>query len=453
LKNEDKKMTIHLHTSRADGLLNQIVDSLGDFDRRFQRRHELRILSCYLDKNLRGIRALIDHVSEVVRLTDVELMFEMLEIYRGRLPNDAERDLRRLERRCRRREVTFRWIPVRVGMLMHAKSYSVVQRVQGRVGDGVVWISSGNATTRGLGASRARVNVELSSKSTSRRDVADFLDIWGQLRENEIDIAQAFAQDDIYAFAYALLASGVFLHDWRDALRSQLGVRYTLTDVGRRSAPGNNELALLGLDLDRATATRNPFSAQLDFPPARRLPGAFARGYTIDTLLGRWCPCSIWNVVEQTIGQDEAFRQFYDALLSATTPQAMDRLVERESKIEDALVARGLVVPDEERLQRWRGKISWLRKDETRLTRMFLRFEPFELPYDYQAREEIRRLYDSVLESLSFRRRQSVVASKVWATQESRELAALELREDEQAVLETLLQGPIGDEDESETAE
>jgi len=432
-------MAVHLHTSKADGLLPRISESLEGFDLRFKRRHELRILSCYLD--FEAVRKLITKVAEQVRLTDVDLMFEMMEVYRGRLPNEAEYELQKLERWCQRHDRTFRWFPIRAGALMHAKGYCVVQRVQGEAGDGVVWIGSGNATARGLGASRSPVNVELSSVSTAAKDVADFLEIWDRLAAKTRDISAAAEREDAYAFTYALLASGVFLHDWRDSLRSQVGVRYTLTPEGRKAVTVDPQLAALGFDLEQATVNRNPLIAEVDFPSGRSLPPSFARRCTIDTWLGRWCPRPIWTLVEEAVGRDDAFSAFRQAFLKATEPEALDRVVEREQGIERSLVESGFVAADDERLPRWREKVEGLRESEARLSRIFLRFEPFDLPYDYQAREEVESLRDNLFQSLAIRSRQSPAARKLLEAEQRGNLAALDLTDDERWELEELLAG------------
>jgi hypothetical protein len=305
----------------------------------------------------------------------------------------------------------------------------------------VVWIGSGNATARGLGASRSPVNVELSSVSSAAKDVADFLEIWDRLAAKTCDISAVAEREDAYAFTYALLASGVFLHDWRDSLRSQVGVRYTLTPEGRKAVTVDPQLAALGFDLEQATVNRNPLIAEVDFPSGRSLPPSFTRRCTIDTWLGRWCPRPIWTVVEDVVERDDAFRTFRQAFLKATEPEALDRVIGREQGIERSLVERGFVVADDERLPRWRQKLEVLRESEARLSRIFLRFEPFDLPYDYQAREEVESLRDNLFQSLAIRSRQSLVARKLLDAEEWGTLAGLDLTDDERWELEELLAG------------
>ena len=71
-----------------------------------------------------------------------------------------------------------------------------------------------------------------------------------------------------------------------------------------------------------------------------------------------------------------------------------------------------------------------LRDDDTRLRRFYLTFEPYKLPYDIQARDEIESLYDSLDESIDPRRK-SIAAKKVLAALDLRDLRALNLTPDE----------------------
>jgi hypothetical protein len=75
------------------------------------------------------------------------------------------------------------------------------------------------------------------------------------------------------SFAYSLLASGVFLHDWRDSLRSQVGMIYPLTPEGQRAITIDENLRRL-FDLHQATFSRNPL-VNIDLSDFRALPKGF----------------------------------------------------------------------------------------------------------------------------------------------------------------------------------
>ena len=89
---------------------------------------------------------------------------------------------------------------------------------------GVTLVSSGNATSRGLGHEQS--NVELSSSTTTLKDVKEFLSVWKLLTRSQKDMTSAAASEDEYAFKFALFSTGVFLHKWsisHSAPRQQFG--------------------------------------------------------------------------------------------------------------------------------------------------------------------------------------------------------------------------------------
>ncbi|MGQ3073452.1 MAG: hypothetical protein ACT7A5_20490 [Ferrovibrionaceae bacterium] len=400
-------MSIHLHIESGRNLLDEITTSLGDLERRKQRRHELRILSCYVDFG--ALKHMIKVISQEVRLTSVVLMFEMMEIYRKRRPNEARADLKRLKDWCERQNCSFDFLAVRAGALVHAKAYCVVQQVDDRVANGLLWIGSGNATRQGLGLSGTASNVELSMTSTKKGDLKLFFAAWDQLAEKAQDISKLAQLADEYAFKYALLASGIFLHDWKEGLRSRLAVRYHLS-AAAREAGGNTELSALGLTVERATATRNPFAHNLPWGKSRQLPTGFIKNCTVDTWLGRWCPQAIWDIAQDELAQDDAFNDFKSSFSAATGPEQLDAMMKAEAEVEKTLLARGLVKPEPERLQRWKQRVGQIRDNDVQLERIFFRFEPVLLPYDFSDRDEIEDLYENLLESIALRRKLNIAS-------------------------------------------
>lgn len=428
-------MSIHLQTNNKNSLRKNFADALNGLKYRSQRSHRLLILSCYVD--FVAIRKLIDSVREEVRLTEVRLAFEFFESFRGRQPNETVEELKHLEAWCANREAGFHWAAIRAGALMHAKGYAVVQLVKDEPGDGIVCIGSGNATLPGLGTN-LKPNVELSYVSDDDEDVAEFLDIWNQLIRQRRSLDGASWQADAYEFAYSLLASGIFLHDWRNTLRSRIGIIYTLTPEGRRAISLSDELRRLGFDVDQATINRNPLET-VDFSFSRILPRGFTTKYTIDTLIGRWCPLSVWNVVEKTVERDEGFQDFLARFRKATEPEELEKAAEQEERIAAWLVDHGYVTEMPDRVARWKAKIETLRNQEDRLARIFLKFTPFHLPYDYSARDEVMELRDSLFETLAMKDKSSFVARKIEEAENSADPSLLDLDDAERADLEELL--------------
>jgi hypothetical protein len=133
-----------------------------------------------------AIKTFAKSIKKKIRLTEIDLAFEFMEAFRGRLPNDTLCELEKLKLFFKKRDVEFRWHPVRFGALMHAKAYAVIQLGANPPRAGVVAIGSGNATSRGLGLSKkdSATNIELSQISTKISDVRGFLKIWDQVCKN-----------------------------------------------------------------------------------------------------------------------------------------------------------------------------------------------------------------------------------------------------------------------------
>ena len=415
-----------------------LIDAIDTLKYKSQREHRLMILSCYIDFG--AVKMMVDLVSGRVQLTRVGLAFEFLEAFRSRLPNETLAELEKLNAWCKTKDIEFFWYPVRAGALMHAKGYALVQRKGQNNGSGVVCIGSGNATMPGLGLSKSsKINIEILNISTSNEDLGEFIRCWNLLIKHKRDLGDAARREDDYGFSYALLASGIFLHDWRDSIATQIGIKYTLTEKGRNQLALNDpELIALGFQAAQATISSNPFNG-VQFPPSRVLPREFSKNYTIDTLLGRWCPRSVWDVVERTIQRDDKFTRFLNAFRKATSEKSLSEVAKVEDKKSNRLTKRGVVKNDPERSARWQGKVQMLRDNEKKLARIFMKLEPFDLPYDYLARREVEELKDSLVQTMVVKSRRFLVSKKITEAEEQGDLLALQLTDDEQIKLENMI--------------
>jgi hypothetical protein len=441
-KTESKKMTIHLQVNKKDSYLqNVFVDATKNLRWRNGRSHKLFILSCYID--FKAIKNLIVKLKDELPIIKIGLAFEFYEAFRSRRPNETKKELESLEKWCNKQEIKFEWRAIRAGALMHAKGYALVQVLEGGYGDGIVCVGSGNATFPGLGQRKhngmQRSNVELFQISINGNEVIEFLNIWNQLEEYERNLDAASSKADDYEFAYMLLASGVFLHDWRDSLRSKVGIKYTLTPEGGKAISVDEELKRLGLNVDMATMTRNPL-VTVDFSLTRSMPSSFTRMYTVDSLMGRWCPRSIWSIVEENIEVDVDFNKFLKSFINATEPEKLNACAEEEEKISCRLVERGIVTLVERRIESWVEKIRELRENEDMLKRIFLKFESFDLPYDFSAREEVTNLHESLVETLAIKNNMSFIAEKIATSESMRDLSCLDLNANQKNNLVKLLE-------------
>ena len=431
-------MAIHLHSPNHPTLHKIIAEVAAELPRRNQRRHELRIVTCYVDFG--AVRQLIKELSDLIKLQSVFLMFEYMDIFRSdRRPNAAQRELESLEAWCRRRDVNFNGTPVRMGALMHAKAYAITQEDSSRtlVG-GLTFVSSGNATHRGLGFGHETPNVELTTSMTTLKGVREFLRIWNTIAKSQKDMSSAAANEDEYALKFALFSTGVFLHKWSIPFGSQTAIRYGLTEAGRNGIIQiEQEFKDQFDDLDRDTVSRQPLSRYggVDTNVGKPLPPHFTRTYTIDTLLGRWCPSDVWSTIERIVDEDDGFTDFVNKLKSTTTPEKLDYVVRQEANFERALVDRGYIEGDEGRQERWKSKVVDLSNNEEKLRRIFCDMEAFRMPYDYANRSDVEALFDSLTQSIEVRTNGSVAVDKVRSAIEQKSLDCLSLTGEERRKL------------------
>lgn len=398
------------------------VDSL---DKRQQRRHELWILSCYVD--LKAVQALVRDLAERVRLVEVYLAFDYSEVYRYG-PSNLNKELGYLKQSCTKRDIEFDccFLTVPSG-LVHAKGYAVFQRVEEEIADGVLLLGSANLTSPGFMDGR---NVELGTLTrqiTHLRSFERTFDaLWEELGKDKIDDAVLARDSDLFKFA--LLSSGVFLHQWDGNLRQLVGIRYKIVNEEKWSQLPD-DLKAEGFELSK-TLTRQVL--KLDELPKRSLPGDFIRNFTIDTALGRWCPAEAWDKVAHP--QSDAY---LDAFKAATADDVLERQAGEASIRQEQLVREGFIAEvDSDHLQNWARRIRNLRDSPDRLARLHTGYEAFSMPFDAKCKDDIEALFESLEVSLESRTHSNWATRAVHACIAAKSLDPLML--DEKA--STLLQ-------------
>lgn len=419
----------HLQKSRGSSLQKEIVRSLQKLRYKTRRRYALLVLSCYIDVS--AVRRLAIKVATEINLIEVHLAFELMEAWRSRTPADLDDELKHL-RGDLGPGVAVRWSPLRLASLMHAKAYAVVQVTNDGYGEGLVWVGSGNATRPGLGGQTSwGLNVELASLTVDQESVQAFLEQWHWLLGQATSLDAALHHHNERSFTYGLLASGVYLHKWDGRMGERVSIRYVLTPEGQALVKVDPALQAFGADVDKVTISHNPLSAEMETAGQRALPQGFTRSYAVDTLLGLWCPRAIWAMVEESVRRSSEFQAFHDRFLAATEPEHLEQIVDAESKAASEMVRQGWIVDQPDRFERWTAKIRALRDNKGQLERLFLRFDAFDLPYDFGDTDELEKVKDSLLETLALRGRRSFVAIKLREAQATRDLSVLELEAEE----------------------
>lgn len=412
---------------------DELVNAADELERKKQHRHELWLLSCYLEPEV--VRDLVAELDKRIRLTDVYLAFDVSEYYRIG-PRAVRKAMGALKSSCTQRSpgVYFDWrvLAARakgkgMGGLVHAKGFAVLQRVDDIVSGGVLLIGSANLTRPGLSEGR---NIELGYISKRLGDLRAFESAYDQLwSDYSVDIDSTALELDDAQFRYALLSSGVFLHKWSGGLRQLVGIKYQVANK-EKWAQLPPELKEEGFELSD-TLTRQPLP--LKDLPQREVSADFARSFTIDTAIGRWCPREVWQLVAE---QDA--EQFVQAFNAATDLEKLNAMLPELKQRQDELIARELIRPvDKDHLDRWLERISALRANPDRLRRIHTGYEDFYLPYDPKRVAEIADLFESLEDSLRMRSSDNWVAKKLKACISSRDLSGLEVDDDARQLLDS----------------
>lgn len=395
-----------------------LLTDVEALDKRQQRRHELWILSCYVD--LKAVQTLVRELAERVRLVEVYLAFDYSEVYRYG-PRKLNRQLGDLRQSCTKQgiELDCCFLAAPSG-LVHAKGYAVFQRVEEEIADGVLLLGSANLTSPGFMDGR---NVELGTLTrqiTHLRSFEQTFDaLWEDLGKDEIDDSVLARDRDLFNFA--LLSSGVFLHQWDGNLRQLVGIRYKIVNEEKWSQLPDG-LKAEGFELSK-TLTRQVL--KLDELPRRSLPGDFIRNFTIDTALGRWCPAEAWNTVVHP--ESDAY---LEAFRAATADQILDDQIREASIRQEQLIREGFIAPvDSDHLESWARRIKNLRDSPERLARLHTGYEAFPMPFDAQCKKEIEDLFESLEVSLDSRTHTNWATRAVRACITSKKLDPLTLDE------------------------
>lgn len=304
------------HGQSAGKLIKEFAQTL---DRKKQRRHELWILSCYIDLDL--IEKYVDYLLKSIRLTEVFLAFNFAEIYKA-APIETEDKLNSIKKNLNDININFEWRVLASSKLVHSKGYSLIQRSGDKVSGGVVLITSANFTKPGFKGD----NIEIGYASNRKTDVQNFEKTYDYLWENlGVDIGAAIFRQEKYLLQFALLSSGLFLHKWSGSLSQDVGIKYKLTELAKEKGTIAPELAAVGFETGD-TFTRQVL--QLGDLPQKEVPRSFITRFTIETYWGRWCPSDAWNTLSATF---EGAKQFVAQFKEATKKSILSKIKKRSA--------------------------------------------------------------------------------------------------------------------------
>lgn len=378
------------HGKSAGKLIAETAQSL---DKIKQRRHELWILTCYVEFDL--VEEYADYLHKNIRITDVYLAFNFSEIYKSGPSSTAEK-LIQVTNRLKKKGIHFEWKALASSKLVHSKGYALIQRSNGAVSGGVVLTTSANFTVPGFKGG----NIEIGYLSTKNKDINDFETTYDYLWDNlgnEID--SAIFKQEKYLLKFALLSSGLFLHKWSGNLSQQIGIRYELTPLAKEKGTIAPELAAVGFEAGD-TFTRHVLN--MSELPAKEIPRSFITRFTIETYWGRWCPIDAWDALSKSF---EGANQFIQQFQSATEESVLGDAKEKAFAVQNDLVTKGLIKPvKEDHLENWITRIQELRSNHRRLQRFYIGYEAHELPYTIEQNLIFKTCLIALWKPLNFQR-------------------------------------------------
>lgn len=161
-------MPIHIlnnkHGISAQTLLQTIS---SDFECKKQRRHEVWILTCHVDLKL--IESFVGNLRKTLKVTDVYLAFNSVEIYNDESTN-TQQNLQEITTDLKKLGINFEWRALKSSLLVHSNGYAIVQRTNGIIADGIVLTASANFTKAGFTGG----NIEMGYSSTTKKDLKQF---------------------------------------------------------------------------------------------------------------------------------------------------------------------------------------------------------------------------------------------------------------------------------------
>ena len=421
-------MAIHIlnnkHGVSAQSFLKK---SCSDFECKKQRRHEVWILTCYVDLKL--IESFVDDLRKTIKVTDLYLAFNFAEIYNDG-PTNTQQNLQEIAANLKKLGINFEWKALKTSLLVHSKGYAIVQRTNGIIADGIVLTTSANFTKAGFTGG----NIEMGYSSTTKKDLKQFEKCFNYLcKELGCEIDSAVYSHGSYLLQFAILSSGLFLHKWSGSLSQRVGIKYSLTSLAKEKGSIAPELAELGFE------SGNTFSRQvLDLGnlPQKEVPGTFMKRFTIETYWGRWCPTDAWRVLSETFSGSE---EFIARFQSATDGEKLETIKKDALEVQNRLIHQGLIeAVGEDHLDRWVENITELRSNRDRLDRFFTGYEAHRLPYSVDQDTEIDNLFENLKEAIELSKATNIAKQKVLDAIENADPNLIQLDAEEVKIIKSM---------------
>ena len=282
--------------------------------------------------------------------------------------------------------------PVDTSKLFHVKAYSLLAQNSEDILDGVVVSGSANLTEAGLTNNNG--NIEVLIKTDELNDLKTFHEAISNLEIKDLEEIGNFNDTESFDYKYALLQSGYFIYKWSSSLNQELSIKFHLSEEGKEKIKGDPVLEELGFELSQASISKSYLKFKYKSPLTKYINN-IKRNFGVETYLGYWIPKSI---IDQVFGNED-FEKFKEKLSTAVEKQH-DSIVSRIKNDHEKLISLNLIeVTKKHPKDSFFEHIEKLKENETKLWRLYYRYEVIDLPYDFSQKKEIEELYDNFTET------------------------------------------------------
>ena len=278
--------------------------------------------------------------------------------------------------------ISFTPIAPKGSKLFHAKSYGLINSNHNIIKDyrGCAIITSANLTKAGISK-----NVEIGQIIFDRNSLRDFYQIFLHLKKDyslsEEEIVDKIKYHQEFQTAIRVLSMGSFYHQWKQKHKIDLRFRLTLSagEIEKRKKKIDESKRYIGYESENGakSISRVPIDIQDFFNQfSKPIPEKFLGYYGVDTLLGKWVPNKISDLIENRLNY---ITDIYLELLKEKLNQELNRCLEQLESDLDHFKHEEIIdrtdKDNNEAISRWTDKIKNLIKDKNLLKLLIWEYE------------------------------------------------------------------------------
>ncbi|MEZ2238080.1 hypothetical protein [Microcoleus sp.] len=347
-----------------------------------------------LGNKLSGIHLLVDFKQSVKELVSLEIeQTSFLEI-------EQTSFIEQISKKTGLSQQYISYTPIDGGknILFHAKSYALISEEKDWVFlndySGFVIVTSANFSSNGFNN-----NIEIGHILHDVASMRDFSSLVRHLKENYTVSADRKAEIKEFELAIQLLSKGSFYHKWSSSFDLIFRLNLSQEEIERLDEAANNPETKRKIKHFKTqqikTIKDDPINLQSIFAICPKpIPSDIWRIYSIDTLLGKWVPNEIGQLIEEEV--EDCWQIFQPLIKEVCTPEKIksytDELKEFvKEKIDERVIK--LDLNNLSALASWEKRVESLFKNENRLKVYINRYEKINLSVTELDQDIIRQVY------------------------------------------------------------